>query len=89
MDEGSGFAANGRSILEGLDSVFDRTHDAMLLIEYSNCEFRFVRSNMIHKQLSGFTSLQGKTPVEVLGEELGNKLIGIIMNVQHRQAGDL
>jgi diguanylate cyclase (GGDEF)-like protein/PAS domain S-box-containing protein len=76
VDEGSGFAANGRSILEGLDSVFDRTHDAMLLIEYSNSEFRFVRSNMIHKQLSGFTSLQGKTPVEVLGEELGNKLIG-------------
>ncbi len=61
------------------DLVFTNTQDAIFLLsvdqESTEAEvvFRFLRLNTTHEELTGFTTRQvrGKTPVEVLGEELG------------------
>lgn len=63
------------AIFEGMDTLFNRTHDAMLLVGYHNGEFRYLRNNAIHQRLTGFSDIKDTTPVELLGEELGRKLI--------------
>lgn len=63
------------SVIEGLDTLFNRTHDAMLLIGYRDGEFRFLINNAIHKRLTGFSNIKNTTPVELVGEEIGQKLI--------------
>ena len=62
--------------------VFTNTQDAIFLLsveqETPDAEvlFRFLRLNATHEELTGFTTRQvrGKTPTEVVGEELGGEL---------------
>lgn len=63
-------------LLESLKNIFNRTHDAILLVKHSNNEFRYLLNNTLHQKLTGFSDLRGMSPVELLGEELGKKLIG-------------
>lgn len=64
------------------ETVFTNTQDAIFLlsVESENSDgdvvFRFLRLNATHEELTGFTTQQvrGKTPVELVGEELGNVL---------------
>ena len=60
-----------RSAFEDLELIFNSTHDAMFLAEYSNGTFRYLRNNRVHRQLTGLNEIAGKTPEEVLGKELG------------------
>ncbi len=60
------------------EKVFNGTQDAMFLIEIADDdEFRFVRNNETHQRLTGLSldNFRGKTPVELLGEDVGNALI--------------
>lgn len=59
---------------EGLDDIFNSTHDAMLLIEYRDGEYRYLRNNALHQKLTGFLDVRGCTPVELLGDIIGRKL---------------
>lgn len=64
-------------ILEN-DMIFHGTQDAMFLVEVTN-EGLFVirRINKAYEKSTGVTQMevQGKTPVDILGPELGNKVI--------------
>ncbi|MEA4934089.1 MAG: PAS domain S-box protein [Lawsonibacter sp.] len=63
-----------RSAFEDLELIFNSTHDAMFLAEYSNGTFRYLRNNRVHRQLTGLNEIAGKTPEEVLGKELGQEI---------------
>lgn len=59
-----------------LETVFNNTHEAMLIVEYRDGEFRFLFNNKTHQQLTGFYNIKGAVPVQLLGKEIGEKLIG-------------
>lgn len=57
-----------------LETIFNSTHDAMFLVGYENGGFFYIRNNRTHQELTGYgpEDFNGKTPVELLGEETGN-----------------
>ncbi|MGB9975885.1 PAS domain S-box protein [Thermovenabulum sp.] len=59
-----------------LDTIFNSTHDAIFLVKVENGEFRYIRNNKAHQELTGFSldMIKDKTPVEVAGKELGKIL---------------
>jgi len=59
-----------------LEIVFNNTHEAMLIVECRDGEFRFLFNNKTHQQLTGYDNLTGTTPVQILGKEIGEKLLG-------------
>jgi diguanylate cyclase (GGDEF)-like protein/PAS domain S-box-containing protein len=60
---------------EDLDMIFNKTNDAISIVRYENGEFRYVRNNAVHQRLSGYDNIKGMTPVQILGEEVGGKLV--------------
>lgn len=60
---------------KALDVMFNSTHDAISLVEYSNNEFRFIRNNAVHQRLTGFSSIKGMSPADLVGEEVGRTLL--------------
>jgi PAS domain S-box-containing protein len=58
-------------------TVFDATTDAQFLVSVEQGVFRYIRLNRAHTEGTGLTTDQvfGKTPVEVLGEAEGNRVI--------------
>lgn len=60
-----------------LEMIFNSSQDAMFLVKEDNGKFVYVTSNQMHQQLTGFTTenIIGRTPVEILGYELGLKYI--------------
>ncbi|MDN5302947.1 MAG: diguanylate cyclase, partial [Thermoanaerobacteraceae bacterium] len=65
-----------RELATELETVFNGTQDAMFLVRVENGEFRYIRNNAAHQKLTGFglEKLQGKTPRELAGEEIGEKV---------------
>lgn len=69
---------NERKIMdltEDYELIFNNVRDAIFLINVNkNNEFRYQRLNPVHEKLSGLTTdqVQGKTPVELLGEDTGS-----------------
>lgn len=59
-----------------LEMIFNGTQDALFLVEVDGGRFRYLRTNETHQRLTGFTmeAIQGKTPVELVGEELGKTI---------------
>ena len=57
-------------------TIFNCTHDAMFLVEYKNGEFRYASTNSYHQSTTGFRleEVQGKTPFELFGRELGQTI---------------
>ena len=64
------------TVLASLQTIFNRTHDSILLVEHRDGMFRFVRNNQLHQRLTGFSDVAGTTPVMLLGEEVGKMLVG-------------
>lgn len=60
---------------EDVDAVFNNTHDAISLVEYSKDGFRYIRNNTVHQRLTGFSDIKGLSPVQLVGEEVSGKLI--------------
>ncbi len=59
------------------ETVFEGTQSAMFLVEVVDSKtFRYIRSNRVQQQLTGLSQelLQGKTPQELLGPELGKQI---------------
>nr|WP_207636686.1 HD domain-containing phosphohydrolase [Desulfurispora thermophila] len=57
-----------------LEIIFHSTQDAMFLVRVEDDgSFRYLRNNAAHQRATGFSQadLQGKTPGEVVGRELG------------------
>ncbi len=56
-----------------IDTIFNNTSDALFLANYTNGEFRYIRNNKTHQLYTGLSTedIKGKTPVEVMGEEVG------------------
>jgi PAS domain S-box-containing protein len=68
------------------DIIFNATQDAMFIIEVEeNGNFRYIANNAAHQRLAGFSidDIKGKTPEEVLGEELGK-----IVSSGYKKAGE-
>ena len=63
-----------RTAFDDLESIFNSTHDAMFLAEYQDGTFRYLKSNKVHRQLTGLREIVGKTPEEVLGKEIGQNI---------------
>ncbi|NNJ32818.1 PAS domain S-box protein, partial [Lacrimispora defluvii] len=59
---------------EEMSVLFNKTHDAISLVEYRNGEFHFIRNNAVHQRLTGLSDIAGMTPVQLVGEEVGAKL---------------
>ncbi|HWQ79829.1 MAG TPA: PAS domain S-box protein [Anaerovoracaceae bacterium] len=57
-----------------LETVFNNTHEAMMLVEHRNGGFRVLMNNVTHQQLTGFYVIEGMTLPDLVGEELGEKL---------------
>ncbi|MFT4105240.1 MAG: PAS domain S-box protein [Lacrimispora sp.] len=57
-------------LAEDIDIFFNSTQDGLFIVNYVNGEFRYLRNNMAHQNLTGLTAqqLRGKTPVQALGE---------------------
>lgn len=60
-----------------LEVMFNSTQDSLFLIEVNGTEFQYVRNNKAHQTLTGLklSDILRKTPIELLGEEVGNKHI--------------
>jgi PAS domain S-box-containing protein len=59
------------------ERVFNGSGEALFLVEVTNgSKFRFTRTNPTHQRLTGIPlrEIVGKTPVELLGEELGTRI---------------
>lgn len=56
-----------------LETIFNATQDAMFMVKVENGEFRYIRNNVVHQKLVGYSleEIKGKTSFEVMGEELG------------------
>jgi diguanylate cyclase (GGDEF)-like protein/PAS domain S-box-containing protein len=65
-----------RELATELETVFNSTQDAMFLVRVENGEFRYIRNNAAHQTLTGYSleELQDKTPVELAGKEIGEKV---------------
>lgn len=68
-------SGNEDAELNGLDTLFNSTHDAILLIKHTGEGFRYIRNNTLHQNLTGFFEIYNKSPIELLGSEIGEKLI--------------
>lgn len=65
-------------LTEQYEMVFQSTQDAMFLVQVVDAEtFRYMRNNPAHAQATGLASgdLEGKTPTELLGEEMGAVIV--------------
>jgi PAS domain S-box-containing protein len=66
-----------RELTEEYEAIFDNAEDSIFLFDVERdgeeLEFRYVRVNPSHEEVSGLdsTEVRGKTPVEVLGPEVG------------------
>ncbi|WP_158212236.1 PAS domain S-box protein [Natranaerobius trueperi] len=60
-------------LLEEYEIIFNNTQEALFLIDVLNNNFYFRKLNSTHEKLTGLKTehVKGKTPVEVLGAELG------------------
>lgn len=66
-----------KRLLKDYDVLFNSSEETFFLIKVEeNGEFRYLRNNQAHQRLTGFSTedIQGKTPVELLGEELGRQI---------------
>ena len=66
-----------RNLSDEYERVFNGTQDAMFLIGVTdNNQFRYIRNNLTHQLKTGITleQLRNKTPQELLGSELGDKV---------------
>jgi diguanylate cyclase (GGDEF)-like protein/PAS domain S-box-containing protein len=63
-----------QAVLRDLEIIFNSTHDAVSLVEHKDGEFRYIRNNAAHQELTGFRDIRGKTPYELYGKDIGEKL---------------
>lgn len=58
---------------EDVDLFFNSTQDALFVASVEHQEFRYLKNNLYHQELTGLSpdKFRGKTPIEVLGEEAG------------------
>ncbi|SHG69028.1 PAS domain S-box-containing protein/diguanylate cyclase (GGDEF) domain-containing protein [Thermosyntropha lipolytica DSM 11003] len=72
--------ARQKEEIESLNSqlklIFESTQDALFLAKYERGNFYYLHSNPTHQRLTGYRleDIKGKTPEEVLGEELASKV---------------
>jgi len=67
-----------RAASEEFERVFHSTQDALFLMEVGDDgSFTFIRNNRAHEEATGLSlsDIRGKTPHELLGEELGNRVV--------------
>ncbi len=59
-----------------LDFIFNSTQDGMFLAEYKNNTFYYISFNVAHERITGLqnSAIVGKTPHEVWGQEVGERL---------------
>ena len=64
------------SLLEEIKTIFDNNYEAAFLAKIEEGELRYVRNNKAHEKMFGFSSvdIRGRTPVEVLGDEWGQRV---------------
>jgi diguanylate cyclase (GGDEF)-like protein/PAS domain S-box-containing protein len=77
ISEQKEFEKKLKEILSEYDSIFNNTIDAIFLIKVEeNSIFRFIKLNPAHEKLTGLLTenIKGKTPVEVLGKDIGNQV---------------
>ncbi|WP_367567539.1 PAS domain S-box protein [Lacrimispora sp.] len=57
-------------LAEDINIFFNSTQDGLFIVSYVDGEFRYLRNNTAHQNLTGLTAqqLRGKTPAQVLGE---------------------
>lgn len=66
-----------KRLSEDYERVFHGSREALFLVEVkAGNQFRFVRTNPTHQQLTGISleEIAGKTPVELLGKTLGTRI---------------
>lgn len=65
-----------KELSRDLELIFQTTQDAMFLARVEGGEFRYVRNNIAHQRLIGYSpeDIANKTPIELLGQELGQAL---------------
>ncbi|MFW6295175.1 MAG: diguanylate cyclase [Halanaerobium sp.] len=69
-------AAEARFISKDYENIFKNSQDAIFLVDLvrnARIKFKYNRLNPVHEKMTGLLTedVQGKTPAEVLGEELG------------------
>lgn len=72
-------SAEVKQVNKDYESVFKNSQDAIFLIDViknDSISFQYNRLNPAHEKMTGLLSedVQGKTPAELLGEELGSKV---------------
>jgi diguanylate cyclase (GGDEF)-like protein/PAS domain S-box-containing protein len=72
-------SAEVKQVNKDYESVFKNSQDAIFLIDViknGSINFQYNRLNPAHEKMTGFLTeeVQGKTPAELLGEELGSKV---------------
>lgn len=62
-----------RELSRDFEILFNGLQEAVFLVKVKDGEFRYVMNNAEHSKLTGFSldEIKGRTPAEVLGEELG------------------
>ncbi|MFP4050724.1 MAG: MASE3 domain-containing protein [Thermoplasmata archaeon] len=62
---------------EEYEMIFNNTQDAMFLVEIDDHDFRYIRLNSAHEEMSGLktSEIKGKRPYEVLDSDSAEKII--------------
>ncbi len=66
---------NSNPLTEDIRILFNSTHDAISIVEYVKDGFYYIGNNDLHQKITGLNNIKGKTPYELLGEEIGGKLV--------------
>lgn len=76
LDTKQGFIGELEELSRDLNIIFNSTQDAMFLVKVDGNEFRYLRNNISHQRLVGysFKDIANKTPMELLGPKLGQTL---------------
>ena len=63
-------------LMEEIKTIFDNSYEAAVLVKIEDGELRYVRNNKAYEKMFGFSSaeIQGRTPVEISGDERGQRL---------------
>ena len=62
------------AMMHQFETLFDAIQDALFLVENNEDGFCYLMNNSMHKKLTGFYDIKGKSPEDLVGSHIGTKI---------------